>query len=94
MRRLTLVIDAGNTNVCVGAWDGRILAASWRLMTIHQQTVDEFTLKVAGLLQRDGVFFLLGLLATAATAGLLVVVSGALWAAAKAFFSTLVQTVL
>lgn len=55
MRRLSLVIDAGNTNVCVGAWDGRSLAASWRLMTIHQQTVDEFTLKLAGLLQRDGI---------------------------------------
>lgn len=55
MRRLMLAIDAGNTNVCVGAWEGERLAASWRLMTSHQQTVDEFTLKLAGLFQRDGI---------------------------------------
>ena len=55
MRRLMLVIDAGNTNVCVGAWEGETLVASWRLMTVHGQTIDEFTLKLAGLFQRDGI---------------------------------------
>jgi type III pantothenate kinase len=55
MRRLILVLDAGNTNVCVGAWDGAQLAASWRLQTIHGQTVDEFTLRLLGLFQRDAI---------------------------------------
>ncbi len=44
------------------------------------------------LLQRDGVFFLLALLVAAATGVLLVLVSGALWVAAKAFFATLAHT--
>ena len=54
MGALMLVIDAGNTNCCVGAYDGERLVASWRLMTVHAQTVDEFTLKRAGLFARDG----------------------------------------
>ncbi len=54
MRSVLLVIDAGNTNVSIGAWEDQRLIASWRLMTIHRQTVDEFTLRLAGLFQRDG----------------------------------------
>lgn len=49
-----LVVDAGNTNVTVGVFRGRDLVASWRLMTIHGQTVDEFSLRLLGLFQRDG----------------------------------------
>lgn len=49
-----LVVDAGNTNVTVGVFHGASLVASWRLMTIHQQTVDELTLKLLGLFHRDG----------------------------------------
>ena len=49
-----LVVDAGNTNITVGVFRDAALVASWRLMTIHQQTVDELTLKLVGLFQRDG----------------------------------------
>jgi type III pantothenate kinase len=55
MSHLMLVLDAGNTNVCAGVFDEDRLAASWRLMTIHGQTVDEFTLRLGGLFQRDGI---------------------------------------
>lgn len=48
-----LVVDAGNTNITVGVFRDASLVASWRLMTIHQQTVDELTLKLVGLFQRD-----------------------------------------
>ena len=48
-----LVVDAGNTNVTVGVFRGDQLIASWRMMTIHQQTVDELSLKLSGLFQRD-----------------------------------------
>ena len=41
-----LVVDAGNTNITVGVFRDAALVASWRLMTIHQQTVDELTLKL------------------------------------------------
>ena len=49
-----LVVDAGNTNVTVGLYRGTQLAGSWRLMTIQGQTVDEFSLRLLGLFQRDG----------------------------------------
>src|SRR5436189_2238699 len=48
-----LVVDAGITNVTVGVFRGDQLIASWRMMTIHQQTVDELSLKLSGLFQRD-----------------------------------------
>jgi type III pantothenate kinase len=54
MSKLMLVLDAGNTNVVAGCWDGDRLACSWRLRTIDGQTIDEFTLSLAGLFQRDG----------------------------------------
>lgn len=44
------------------------------------------------LLQRDGLFFLLALLVSAGSAVLLVLVSGALWVAIKAFFATLAHS--
>jgi type III pantothenate kinase len=54
MKPCLLVVDAGNTNITVGVFRGRELVTSWRLMTIHGQTVDEFSLRLLGLFQRDG----------------------------------------
>jgi type III pantothenate kinase len=49
-----LVIDVGNTNVGAGVYEGRKLVASWRLSTQAHVTADEFSLPLAGLLERDG----------------------------------------
>jgi type III pantothenate kinase len=52
--RRILVVDAGNTNVVAGLWEGERLAASWRVRTVHELTVDELSLQLSGLFQRDG----------------------------------------
>ncbi len=39
---MLLALDAGNTNVTVGVFDGRKLASRWRLGTIPEQTADEW----------------------------------------------------
>jgi type III pantothenate kinase len=49
------VVDAGNTNVTAGVFEGRTLVASWRLRTIHGMTEDELSFVLDGLLQRDGI---------------------------------------
>ena len=38
---MLLALDAGNTNVTIGAFDGEKLVGRWRLRTIHEQTADE-----------------------------------------------------
>lgn len=45
---MLLALDAGNTNVTIGAFDGAKLAGRWRLRTIHEQTADEW-----GVLMRN-----------------------------------------
>ena len=45
---MLLALDAGNTNVTIGAFDGETLAGRWRLRTIHEQTADEW-----GVLMRN-----------------------------------------
>jgi type III pantothenate kinase len=37
-----LALDAGNSNITIGAFDGRKLVADWRLRTVHEQTADEW----------------------------------------------------
>lgn len=39
---MLLALDAGNTNVTIGVFDGNKLAAHWRLRTVHDQTADEW----------------------------------------------------
>ena len=39
---MLLALDAGNTNVTIGAFDGARLERSWRLRTIQDQTADEW----------------------------------------------------
>ena len=52
---MLLVIDVGNTNTVVGVYDGEQRLAHWRLVTAHQQTVDEYGILVRNLLQFAGI---------------------------------------
>ncbi|MBZ2183874.1 MAG: type III pantothenate kinase [Bryobacter sp.] len=46
---MLLAIDAGNTNITVGVFDGSALVASWRLRTIREQTADEWGISLRSL---------------------------------------------
>jgi len=37
-----LALDAGNSNITIGAFEGRRLACQWRLRTVREQTADEW----------------------------------------------------
>lgn len=52
---MLLALDAGNTNITIGAFEGRELIGNWRLRTVHEQTADEW-----GILLRN-IFALSGL---------------------------------
>jgi type III pantothenate kinase len=52
---MLLALDAGNTNITIGAFEGRDMVGHWRLRTVHGQTADEW-----GILLRN-VFALSGL---------------------------------
>lgn len=39
---MLLALDAGNTNITIGVFEGEKLASRWRLRTIREQTVDEW----------------------------------------------------
>ena len=45
---MLLALDAGNSNITIGAFDGSALVRRWRLRTIHEQTADEW-----GVLMRN-----------------------------------------
>jgi type III pantothenate kinase len=51
---MLLCIDIGNTNVTLGLYEGKTLAASWRLATDHDRMPDEYALQVLGLLALTG----------------------------------------
>src|SRR3990170_1693826 len=52
---MLLVIDIGNTNTVLGVYEGKRLRAHWRLVTAHQQTVDEYGILARNLLQLAGI---------------------------------------
>ena len=52
--RMLLALDAGNTNITIGAFDGRNLIAHWRLRTIHEQTADEWGILLRNLFAASG----------------------------------------
>src|SRR5487761_2674236 len=60
---MLLALDAGNTNITIGAFEGGSLIGRWRLRTIKEQTADEwgilmrnlFTLSQLDLSAVDGV---------------------------------------
>ena len=39
---MLLAIDAGNTNVTIGVFEGAQILTRWRLRTVHDQTADEW----------------------------------------------------
>jgi type III pantothenate kinase len=39
---MLLALDAGNSNITIGAFEGRELVSHWRLRTVHEQTADEW----------------------------------------------------
>src|SRR5271156_4520052 len=45
---MLLALDAGNSNITIGAFENRELIGRWRLRTIHEQTADEW-----GVLMRN-----------------------------------------
>ena len=51
---MLLVIDVGNTNTVLGVYEGERLLAHWRLVTAHQQTVDEYGILARNLLALAG----------------------------------------
>jgi type III pantothenate kinase len=48
-----LVIDVGNTNIVVGAYDKDRLIRTWRLVTVHDRTEDELAVMLDGLLAQE-----------------------------------------
>lgn len=48
---MLLAIDAGNTNVTIGIYEGKELLNSWRLRTVREQTVDEWGIQLYSLLR-------------------------------------------
>jgi type III pantothenate kinase len=50
-----LAADVGNTNICLGLFDGTELRHHWRLRTISDATADELAVSLRGLLDVAGV---------------------------------------
>jgi type III pantothenate kinase len=52
---MLLAVDVGNTNVKLGVYDDRRLAASWRLTTRREQTADEYGVFTHTMLRSRGI---------------------------------------
>ncbi|MGD0500706.1 MAG: type III pantothenate kinase [Bryobacteraceae bacterium] len=46
---MLLALDAGNTNITIGAFEGRKLVCQWRLRTVQDQTADEWGILLQNL---------------------------------------------
>lgn len=51
---MLLALDIGNTNVTVGAFEGRELLGEWRLQTNSHRTSDEYGILLTALLREGG----------------------------------------
>jgi type III pantothenate kinase len=49
-----LALDAGNSNITIGAFDGRKLLCQWRLRTVQEQTADEWGILLRNLFEPAG----------------------------------------
>jgi type III pantothenate kinase len=49
-----LALDAGNSNITIGAFDGRKLLSQWRLRTVREQTADEWGILLRNLFSPAG----------------------------------------
>lgn len=52
---MILVIDVGNTNMTMGVYQGKKLAATFRMMTKTPRTSDEYGIMITQLLQKKGI---------------------------------------
>lgn len=46
---MILALDAGNSNITIGVFDGSKLVRHWRLRTVHEQTADEWGVLLVNL---------------------------------------------
>ena len=51
---MLLALDAGNSNITIGAFEGRDLVCQWRLRTVHDQTADEWGILLRNLFSPAG----------------------------------------
>jgi type III pantothenate kinase len=49
-----LALDAGNSNITIGAFEDRKLICDWRLRTVHDQTADEWGILLRNLFSPAG----------------------------------------
>lgn len=52
---MLLAIDAGNTNLTIGVFDGSRILTRWRLRTVHEQTSDEWGIKIRNLFALESI---------------------------------------
>ena len=51
---MLLALDAGNSNITIGAFEGRDMVCQWRLRTVHDQTADEWGILLHNLFSPAG----------------------------------------
>ncbi len=51
---MLLALDAGNSNITIGAFQSRKMVAQWRLRTVHEQTADEWGILLRNLFAPAG----------------------------------------
>ncbi|HYW44926.1 MAG TPA: type III pantothenate kinase [Bryobacteraceae bacterium] len=51
---MLLALDAGNSNITIGAFEGREMVSHWRLRTVHEQTADEWGILLRNLFSPAG----------------------------------------
>ena len=49
-----LAIDIGNTNITLGVYEERRLAATWRVATVHDRMPDEYGILLIQLMTQRG----------------------------------------
>ncbi len=54
---MLLAIDAGNTNITVGLFDGDRILTRWRLRTVHERTPDEWGIQLRSLFALENFAF-------------------------------------
>ena len=51
---MLLALDAGNSNITIGAFEDRKLVCQWRLRTVREQTADEWGILLRNLFSPVG----------------------------------------
>ena len=52
---MLLVLDIGNSNIVMGAYEGRKLLHHWRISTDRQKTVDEYGILINELFRYQNI---------------------------------------